>query len=289
MASVAVLGLGRMGTAMAVRLSAEGHEVHGWNRSAAKGEALGAAVTVASAPAAAVDGCDVVIAMLANGQVTQDILLAQETLDALSPDVVVADMGTSGVATARALDDVLTARGVRFVDAPVSGSVPTVAAGQLLVMASGSAAGVDAARPVFLSMAKEVSFLGRAGNGQSMKLAVNLVVHALNSAVSEALALAVKSGIDAGEAYRVFEESVVGAPFVRYKRAAFLEPSTPVAMSLSLVLKDLTLIRERADELGLRAEVLSAVASEIARACDEGRGSEDMAALARVLLADDGS
>jgi 3-hydroxyisobutyrate dehydrogenase len=289
MASVAVLGLGRMGTAMAVRLSAEGHEVRGWNRSAAKGEALGAAVTIASTPAAAVDGCDVVIAMLANGQVTQDILLAKETLDALAPDVVVVDMGTSGVATARALDDALTARGVRFVDAPVSGSVPTVAAGQLLVMASGSAPGVDAARPVFLSMAKEVSFLGRAGNGQSMKLAVNLVVHALNSAVSEALALAVRSGIDAGEAYRVFEESVVGAPFVRYKRAAFLEPSTPVAMSLSLVLKDLTLIQDRADELGLTAEVLSAVTSEVARACDEGRGSEDMAALARVLLARDGS
>ena len=84
-----------------------------------------------------------------------------------------------------------------------------------------------------------------------MKLAVNLVVHDLNAAVSEALIIAKRAGIAAEDAYDVFQDSVIAAPFVVYKRAAFLDPETPVAMSLDLVHKDLRLITGLADELGV--------------------------------------
>ena len=128
----------------------------------------------------------------------------------------------------------------------MSGSVATVAAGQLLVMASGAAADVDAATPVLSAFAARVIRVGDAGQGQAMKLAVNLVVHDLNSAVSESLVLAEGAGIDPATAYDVLENSAVGAPFVRYKRAAFLEADQPVAMSLDLVAKDFRLIAELA-------------------------------------------
>lgn len=282
MADVTVLGIGRMGAAMARALAAAGHSVTVWNRTPAAAEALEGECRVASTAAAAVADSDIVIATLASGAVTEAVLLSDDVRASLRPGAVVMDMGTSGVATAHALAEGL--RGVRFVDAPVSGSVATIAAGQLLVMASGDESGVDDARAVLAAFAKKVVHLGPAGAGQAMKLSVNLVVHTLNSAVSEALALAVRAGVPADRAYDVFQDSVVAAPFVLYKRPAFLDEDAPVAMSLALVAKDLGLITAFADSLDSPAPTTRAVLGEVTEAVEAGLGDRDMAALARYLL-----
>lgn len=285
MAEVAVLGTGRMGSAMARKLVESGHHVTVWNRSAAAAEALAAdcPVTVLATPHDAVTGADLVIAMLADGPATMAVLLDPAVLGALREGVVVCDMATSGVEAARAVDRELSAAGVRFVDAPVSGSVPTIAAGQLLVMASGDRGGVAVAEPILAAFAKRVVYVGEAGAGQAMKLSVNLVVHTLNAAVSEALALASSAGVTPEAAYDIFQDSVVAAPFVNYKRAAFLDASTPVAMSLALTRKDLGLITGFASVQGVPAGVAGAVLDEVAGACDAGFADQDMAALARYL------
>ncbi len=285
MADVAILGVGRMGAAMARKLVESGHQVTLWNRTASAAEAVAAetGARVAASPAAAVAEGQLVISILSSGDVTEGVLLDPEVLSAIRPGAVVCDMATSGVATARALDSALSERGVPFVDAPVSGSVPTIAAGQLLVMASGSREGVASAEPVLAAFAKKVAYLGEAGAGQAMKLSVNLVVHTLNSAVSEALALAASAGVEPSAAYEVFLDSVVAAPFVAYKRPAFLDPDTPVAMSLELTNKDLRLITEFARDQGVSATVADAVRAEVAGACAAGYGDQDMAALARFL------
>jgi 3-hydroxyisobutyrate dehydrogenase len=147
---------------------------------------------VADAPADAVAGAQFVICALADGEVTRTVMLEGPVLSALDPDVVVCDMCTSGVPAAEALDAALRRSGRAFVDAPVSGSVATADSGQLLVMASGKPAVVDALRPVLAAFSKRVDYLGPAGAGQAMKFAVNLVVHDLNAAVSEALVLAAR-------------------------------------------------------------------------------------------------
>ncbi len=200
MADVAILGTGRMGAAMARKLAESGHSVTLWNRTPSAAEAVAAdsGADVAPTAAHAVAGADVVIAMLASGEVTTSVLLDEAVLSALRPGTSVCDMSTSGVEAAKALDGVLTPAGVLFVDAPVSGSVPTVIAGQLLVMASGSREGVHRAEPVLAAFAKRVVYVGDAGAGQAMKLAVNLAVHTLNAAISEALALARSAGVAAG-------------------------------------------------------------------------------------------
>jgi len=284
-ADVAILGVGRMGTAMAGKLAEAGHAVTLWNRTGAAAAAVAADVggTASASPAEAVAGADLVISMLAAGEVTQTVLLDVDLLAALRPGTVVCDMATSGVDTARTLAEVLAARGARFVDAPVSGSVPTIAAGQLLVMASGDEEGIRAAEPILMAFAKRVVHLGPAGAGQAMKLAVNLVVHTLNAAVSEALTLAASAGVDPAVAYDIFLDSVVAAPFVAYKRQAFLDSDTPVAMSLALTDKDLRLITDFAEAQGVPALVVEAVREQVAAACAAGRGEEDMAALARYL------
>ena len=286
MADVAVLGTGRMGAAMARRVALAGHQVRVWNRTAATAGAAidglpAGSASVAASPAEAVRGADVVLSRFADGVVTRAVLLDNEVIAALRPGAVVCDLATSGVAVARDLAAGLGRARIGFVDAPVSGSVPSVEAGTLLVMASGEGRAIDAARPVLESFARQVVRVGDAGAGQAMKLAVNLVVHDLNAALSEALVLAEHAGISRENAYDVLAASVVAAPFVQYKRAAFLDSGTPVAMSLDLVLKDLTLITALAGELEVPSQVTASARAWVEAACQAGLGAQDMAALSR--------
>jgi 3-hydroxyisobutyrate dehydrogenase-like beta-hydroxyacid dehydrogenase len=279
-----------MGAAMCRRLVEAGHHVHLWNRTAARAEAVrddvgGAHLVVAATPADCVRASEVVLSMLADGEATTAVLLDHEVVDALEPDAVVCDLGTSGVEAARTLAAAYADRGLRFVDSPVSGSVATVAAGQLLVMGSGAVADVEAAVPVLSAFAARVIRVGDAGQGQAMKLAVNLVVHDLNSALSEALVLAEGAGIEATTAYDVLENSAVGAPFVRYKRAAFLEAGQPVAMSLDLVAKDFRLIAALAAGQDRQVPVSEAAHRLVDAAVAAGHGSADMADLRTYLAA----
>lgn len=288
MAEVGLLGTGRMGSAMTRRLVGAGHTVTVWNRSRPAADALASDVDsprlrVAGDPEAAVEAADVVLCVLADGDVTRDVVLDRAVTRALRPAVVVCDLGTSGVAAVQVLGAALAERGVRFVDAPVSGSVVSVGAGQVLVMAGGAPADVDEVTPVLSAFAKRVARLGPVGAGQAMKLAVNLVVHDLNAALSEALLLATRAGIDPAAAYDVFQDSAVSAPFVGYKREAFLSGTGPVAMSLDLVAKDLRLIVGLAATLAVDARTTKAAAADVRAACEAGFGDQDMAALTRYL------
>ena len=200
-----MLGTGRMGSAMARRVAGAGHGLTLWNRNPARARALAASVpgaAVAATAEEAVRGCDVVLSVLADGEATCAVLLDTAVLAALPRGGVVCDLATSGVAAAGELGAALAAVGVRFVDAPVSGSVPAVDAGTLLVMAGGEAAAIAAAEPVLAAFARRVVRVGDVSAGQAMKLAVNLVVHDLNAALSEALVLAEHAGIGRAERLR---------------------------------------------------------------------------------------
>ena len=209
------------------------------------------------------------------------MLLSEAVQRRPAPGTLVIDLGTSGTDAATNLGRRLREAGHRFVDAPVSGSVPAVTAGTLLVMASGRPDDVTAARAVLESFAAEVLRVGDVGAGQAMKLAVNLVVHDLNAALAEALDLAERSGVTRTEAYDVLERSVVGAPFVRYKRSAFLDPETPTAMSLALVAKDLRLITDQGRSAGASLPLTEQTLTRVQDAVDAGWGPRDMADLSR--------
>ena len=195
-------------------------------------------------------GADVVLSMLADGDATTAVLLDPDLLEALAADAVVCDLGTSGVEVAREL-----ARAYAASDG-VSSTPRSRAAWPPWRRAScwswppAPSEDVEAVTPVLSAFAARVVRVGDAGHGQAMKLAVNLVVHDLNSALAECLVLAEGAGIDLATAYDVLENSAVGAPFVRYKRAAFLEADQPVAMSLGLVAKDFRLIADLAAAQG---------------------------------------
>ena len=284
--NVTILGTGRMGSAMAERVAQAGHDVVLWNRdggrSASLADRLGC--SVAPDPASAVTSSSVVLSVLANGAVTEEILLDPAVLASLPHESVVCDMATSGLDTAETLAAAYAAASRSFVDSPVAGSVTSVLSGALLVMASGPESAVARAHDIFSTFAGRVVYLGEAGRGQAMKLSAGLVVHSLNSAVSEGLALATRAGIDPSIAYEVLRSSSVGAPYLGYKEQVFLGADSPVAMSLDLSGKDLALISNLASDLSLELSALTGVQHGVTAARAMGFGSSDMADLYRYLL-----
>jgi 3-hydroxyisobutyrate dehydrogenase len=249
-ATVAVLGCGRMGSAMAERLAGQGVSVVVYNRSQGRAHELAGRIEARAAgtPREAAVGADVVISMVADDAAVRSLYDGPDGVPAgIGQGAVAVDMSTVLPGTIRAIAPAVRARGAGVLDAPVSGSVGGAQSGELTIMAGGDAVDLERARPVLERLAKRVFHMGELGTGAAMKLAVNTLIYGLNGAVSEGLVLAERNGIDRALAYDVLVASAAGAPFVAYKRAAFVDPeNTPVAFSLGLAEKDLRLITELA-------------------------------------------
>jgi 3-hydroxyisobutyrate dehydrogenase-like beta-hydroxyacid dehydrogenase len=293
MSRVAILGTGRMGSAMARALVDDGHHVVLYNRTPERAGALAAELgasgaeppAVAKSPAAAARAVDVVISMVADGAAVAELYEGEGgALDGLRPGQVILEMSTVLPEISRSLEDRVRARGAGILDAPVSGSVSLAESGQLTIMVGGESADLDRARPVLDSLSARVFHMGPLGSGAVMKLAVNNVVMGLNQSISESLVLAERAGIERSKAYEVFAGSAVGAPFVQYKRAAFVTPDeSAVAFSVDLAAKDMGLILELAEQVGAdlpQAEIDVAVLLEIS---DAGGGGRDLSWVASHL------
>jgi len=284
---VGVAGTGRMGSAMARSLARAGRDLVLWNRDPAKVGALAdeLGASVAETPAALAATADVVLTMLADDDAVREVyggangLLAGAYAGTILVDLSTVTPGVLGEFAADA-----TARGTALLDAPVSGSTATAESGQLTLMVGGDAAALERARPALEPLAKAIFHLGPLGTGSAMKLAVNTLIFGLNEALAEGLVLAELAGIEPAAAYDVLAASAAGAPFVGYKRAAFLDPAgTPVAFSVDLAAKDLRLITGYAAALGLDVPQARVNLEMVATASSRGRGDADFAAVAQEL------
>lgn len=273
--SVAVLGTGRMGSAMAERLAVQGVPVVLYNRTPEPAIALAERIsaTVAGTPAEAASRATVVISMVADDVAVRDLYDGPDGVAAgMRAGAVAVDMSTVLPDTIRFLATSIRAAGAGILDAPVSGSVASTLAGELTIMVGGEAADLERARPVLDRLARRVFHLGPLGTGAAMKLAVNTVIFGLNGALAEGLVLAERNGIDRALAYDVLAASAAGAPYVGYKRAAFVDPEgTAVAFSLALAEKDLHLIRQLAEASGT-AMPQTAVNLDLIRAAERSVG-----------------
>jgi len=284
---VAVVGTGRMGAAMAGTLRRAGIEVVVFNRTRAKAdaaaEAAGAAVAATAREAAA--SAQVVVSSLADDAAVGAAYTGRDGIVAgLQPGAVVCEASTIDPGTVRRLRPLVEDRGASLLDTPVSGSVSTVEAGQLTIMAGGDAAVLERARPALDPLAKQIFHVGELGAGAVMKLAVNSVLHGLNLALAEALVLAERAGVERAVAYEVFAASAIAAPFVHYKREAFEHPGRPpVAFSIDLVAKDLDLILALAAEAGATMDQAATNARVAAAAVAAGLGDHDLSELATYL------
>jgi 3-hydroxyisobutyrate dehydrogenase-like beta-hydroxyacid dehydrogenase len=273
-----------MGGAMAGTLRRAGFELVLWNRDAAKAEAAAAGIdaSVAPTPAAAAGEADVLLSSLADDEAVERVYLGPGGVaEGIGPDTVALDTSTIDPETVRMVGAAVDDAGAGFLDAPVSGSVSTVEQGGLTIMVGGDAALIARVQSVLDALASRVIHVGDRGAGAVAKLAVNALVHGLNVALSEALVLAERAGVDRKMAYEVFASGAAGAPFVHYKRAAYEDPDgVPVAFSLDLVAKDLELITSLGRRVGAPLEQAGVGLSMVRRAVAAGLGHADLSAIA---------
>jgi 3-hydroxyisobutyrate dehydrogenase/2-hydroxy-3-oxopropionate reductase len=276
-----------MGGAMAGTLARGGFELVLWNRDTSKAAAIAGELgaTVASSPGEAAAKVDVVVTSLADDAAVDHVYLGAEGIAAgIGPEAVAVDTSTVDPATVIRVGDAVEAVGAGFVDAPVSGSVSTVEQGALTIMVGGDATALDRVAPVLEALAARVIHVGPRGSGSAAKLAVNALVHGLNVALSEALVLAERAGVDRAIAYDVFASGAAGAPFVHYKRAAYEHPEeAAVAFSLDLVAKDLELIIGLGQRVGAPLRQAEVGLSIVRAAIASGLAEADLSAIAVYL------
>lgn len=291
MTTVAIIGTGRMGGAMAVALARAGATLVLQNRTrdraVALADQLGGTARVVDSPAEAAAAADVSITMLSDDAAVRAAFGGPDGLAAgARPGTVLVDMSTVLPDTIRSVEAEVRARGAGLLDAPVSGSVHLAGSGALTLMVGGTADDLEAARPALEGLAKTIFHLGPLGSGASMKLAVNTLIYGLNGALAEGLVLAEAAGIDRATAYDVIAASAAGAPYVGYKRAAFVEPdATPAVFGLGLAEKDLGLIAAFAAELGVPMPQAAANLELVRAASTGGRGDRDFSTVAEELRA----
>jgi 3-hydroxyisobutyrate dehydrogenase len=277
--SVAVLGTGIMGSAMARNLVAAGLRTTVWDRSTAATAPLAdVGARVAGSASDAAREASVVITMLPTADVVEEVVLDGGVVEAFAHDAVWAQMATIGLeATGNIVAGLAKQRpDVLFVDAPVSGSKGPAETRQLLVLASGPAQAEAVLNPVFAAIGRKTVWLGEAGQGSRMKLVVNSYLSILIEGVAETLKLAEQLKVDTSKLSEVIEGGPLDAPLADAKLHKMEKGDFAPEFPLEWALKDVDLAIEAAG--GDAPPLLGALSVQWQRAVDAGHGREDISA-----------
>ena len=275
---VAFIGTGRMGGPMAANLARCGFDVRVWNRTVSRAEALAAdGAVVASSPVEAVRGATIVITMLADGPVTEQAATGPDGFLASDPGVIWVQMATVGVEWTARLAGIAAARGVVFVDAPVSGSEGPARAGQLTILASGPDQVRDVLAPVFGTLGRATVWLGPAGHGTRTKLVLNNWLADLTETTAETLAFARRLGLDPADIVDLLQSNPLGAPYAVQKARSMLAGDFSPAFALKHALKDAELAAQAAQASGATLSLTSALLPRWRDAAASGHADDDLA------------
>lgn len=276
---IGFIGTGIMGGHMARRLAEAGHSVTAWNRSPDKAEALAAFdVGLASEGAEAARHADIVISMLSSGPVCDEVLFGTHAVaEAMSPGSTLVVMSSIPVGTARGQAERAAEKGIRYIDAPVSGGERGAREGTLAIMAGGEAGAIDALAPVLAPLG-HVTHVGPVGAGSLAKLANQLIVASNICAVAEALLLAERGGADPARVREAllggFADSTVLRQHGRRMIEADFVPGGPAKHQI----KDTDTALALAASLGLTLPVATEVDRIFRGLVDNGGGDLDHSA-----------
>ena len=283
MSKIAFIGLGIMGSPMAVHLQIAGHEVAGYNRSPGRATPLvEAGGREAASIADAVADADVVAVMVPDSPDVEAVLTAADGVFAHAPEgALVIDFSSIRPDVTTALAATAAERGFRLLDAPVSGGEAGAKNAQLSIMVGGAAADFDAAKPVFEAVGKTVVHVGPNGAGQTVKAANQLIVGANIEALAEALVFVEAYGVDTKAALQVLGGGLAGSKVLDQKQANMLGRSFEPGFRIDLHHKDMGIVTSAAREAGVILPLGAIVAQLMASARANGDGDLDHSALLR--------
>jgi len=280
---VGFIGLGLMGRPMGLNLLKAGFPLTVWNRTRARTEALAAAgAAVAASPREVAERSDVVITIVSDPPALEGVLWGdQGVLGSLKRGALLIDSSTVSPALARRVAADCAQRGIDFLDAPVTGGTWGAEKGELVFMVGGKSEVLERARPVFEAMGKRFFHLGDNGAGQTVKIAMNLILALQVQALCEALALVGSSGIPGQKLVEVMQASMAREPVLDVKAPLILERKFAPSFPLRLMHKDMGLALELGNQTGVPLPAAAAAREVYNKVLGAAKEDVDFAAIAR--------
>jgi 3-hydroxyisobutyrate dehydrogenase-like beta-hydroxyacid dehydrogenase len=288
---VGFIGLGIMGSRMAANLQKAGHQLVVFNRSAEKASSLiKEGAQWAGTPAAVAGQVEVLFTMLAHPDAVKEMAFGDDGfLDHLRPDTLWVDCSTVNPSFSRQMAEEARSRGLRFLDAPVTGTKGPAARGELVFWVGGPEADVQACRPLFDIMGRKVVHGGGYGMGTSLKMVVNLLLAEAMIAFSEGMALGQSLGISQATLFEVLLGGPVVAPAVANKREKIERGKYEADFPLRWMHKDLHLAAITAYEQGVALPVANLAKEVYQQAIGGGLGDQDFSAIYEFLSSANGA
>jgi len=255
--TVSLIGLGLMGRPMGHNLLKAGFPLAVWNRTASRADSLVAAgARLAASPREAAAAADVLITIVSDPPALEQVLWGSGeesggAFSALKKGSIYLDSSTVSPALARRIAGASAAAGIRFLDAPVTGGTWGAEKGELLFMVGGDAETLEAARPVISAMSKRIFHLGPNGAGQTVKLAMNLLLALEVAAFAEALALVTGAGLEGEKLVEVMQSSMARSGVLDVKAPVMLKADYTPSFPLRLMHKDLSLALDLGNQIGV--------------------------------------
>ncbi len=282
---LAFIGLGTMGGPMAGHLIKAGHQVTVHNRSREKEEPLAAQGAVrAATPAEAAAGAEVIITMVSDTPDVEEVVLGpQGAVNGAAAGSVVVDMSTISPEATRQMAAALAAKGVHFLDAPVSGGSEGAIKATLTIMVGGEAEPLARVMPVLEAMGSKITHVGPSGSGQLCK-AVNQIICGGNYlAVAEGVAFGLKAGLDMDKVLAAIRGGAAASWVLDNRSDNMVNNSYPLGFRTLLHRKDLNIALEAARQMGVSLPLSALVMQMENGLVGRGLGDEDMSNLARTL------
>ena len=264
MSTVAFIGLGAMGSRMAMNLLAAGHSLRVFNRSKEKTKPLAdKGAVVCDSPAAAAKGAQFVCSIVSDDVATRAVMLGdQGVVGAAAPGTIILDSSTNAPAMAREVAAAARAEGVLYLDAPVSGSLAQAQARELVILVGGDKSAFDQALPVLGAMGRMVRRIGDSGAGATLKLINNMLSATLTAAIAEAAQAAEAANLDRDATLEVLGEGAAGSRLMKTKLPKIFKRDFSAQFQLELMDKDLRYFLALAQELDRPAPIASLVRSQ---------------------------
>jgi 3-hydroxyisobutyrate dehydrogenase len=283
---VAILGLGLMGAGMASRVLTAGFPLAVYNRNPDKTAPFArAGAYVARTPRDTAARADIIITMLADDNASRAVWLDKDSgaLAGAAPGTWLVESSTASVQWIHELAAAAKKHECELLDAPVTGSKPQAASGELLFLVGGSAEALAAVRPVLAVMSRDILHLGPIGSGATLKLINNFLCGVQAASVAEALALVNASGLDREKSVAMLAAGAPGSPLLKVITTRAAANDFTPNFVLRLMAKDLTYAREEGARHGIAMNTATPAIADFEKAIAAGYGEKDFSAVIPAL------